>query len=286
MQLEPGTIMRAFHSCSITLALLLFSAVSALSATDDFEIHNRQFSVAIRGEDGSYEVRSNARPVLKSIVSAEINGRWTKSSEYPTHKISQSSFQDVLGKGRQLTVTFTGLAGAPTLAYVLRLYDELPYGDIEVQIRGTSAKPVMVQHIRPVEATGYPVLNLGGPDPSDRVLSDSYSEATVHIYDLNQAPQGRHFAVGSQLIYNRQSKQSLFLAALSADRFLTIFRLQADSINGELRAKSYTVDSAGTTEARMQAPWFRSLAPSERVQLSLPLASGKTLSSERLMLAV
>ena len=286
MQLELRTIMRAFRSWPITLGLMLFSAVPVLSATGDFEIHNRQFSVAVRGEDGSYEVRSDARPVLKSIVAAEVNGRWIKSSQYPTHKISQSSFQGVLGKGRQLTVTFTGLAGQPTLSYVLRLYAELPYGDIEVHVQGTAAKPVMVQHIRPVEATGNPVVDLGGPDASDRVLSDTYSEATVHIYDLDQAPQGMHFAVGSQLIYNRQSKQSLFLAALSADRFLTIFRLQADNVDGEFKAKSYTVDSAGTTEARVQAPWFRSLPPTERVQLSLPLASGETLSSERLMLAV
>ena len=279
-------MMRAFHCRLIVFAVALFSGVPALHAADDLSIHNHQFSVAVRSQDGLYEIRSGARPVLQSFVAAEINGRWIRSSQYPKHTISRSSFQDALGKGTQLIVSFTGLADEPTLSYVLRLYDELPYGDIEVQVHAAASRAVTVEHIRPLEAIGDPVLNLGAPDASDRVLSDGYSESGVHIYDLEQAPQGMHFAVGSQMIYNRQSKESLFLAALSADRFLSIFRLQAVSTDGSLRVKSYTVDSAGTTEARLQAPWFRSLPPSERVQLSLPLAPRETLSSERLMFSV
>src|SRR5690242_10283887 len=222
-------MMRAFHCRLIVFAVALFSGVPALHAADDLSIHNHQFSVAVRSQDGLYEIRSGARPVLQSFVAAEINGRWIRSSQYPKHTISRSSFQDALGKGTQLIVSFTGLADEPTLSYVLRLYDELPYGDIEVQVHAAASRAVTVEHIRPLEAIGDPVLNLGAPDASDRVLSDGYSESGVHIYDLEQAPQGMLFAVGSQMIYNRQSKESLFLAALSADRFLSIFRLQAVS---------------------------------------------------------
>src|ERR1041385_279679 len=98
-------MMRAFHCRSIVFAVALFSGVPTLHAADDLSIHNHQFSVAVRSRDGAYEILSGSRPVLRSLVGAEVNGRWIKSSQYPTHKISQSSFQDVLGKGRQLTVT-------------------------------------------------------------------------------------------------------------------------------------------------------------------------------------
>ena len=64
------------------------------------------------------------------------------------------------------------------------------------------------------------------------------------IRDLRDAPGGMHRAVGSQLIYNRKSGQSLFLGALSSERLLTIFHLQ---VKGS-RIESYTVDSTGTTE--------------------------------------
>jgi alpha-galactosidase len=267
------------------LGLLVLSYFPALSFADNLTISNHQLSVAVRNEDGAYEIHLPKHLVLRSIIGAEINHRWVRSSEYPKHKISRASFQDMLGPGQQLTVIFSGLAGQPNLSYTLRLYDDLPFGDIEVQVFNNLSRGAAVEHIRCVEAVGDPALDLAGPDSSNRVLSDSYSESRLHIYDLEQAPQGLHFAVGSQLIYNRQSKQSLFLGALSADKFLSIFHLRADT-GGSARMDSYTVDSGGTTEVRFTAPWSRSLPPSERIELSLPLSPGQSLSSERLMFEV
>jgi hypothetical protein len=55
-------------------------------------------------------------------------------------------------------------------------------------------------------------------------MSDSFSENwplwsapwELPFYDLGAAPRKMYRAVWSQLIYNRETKQSLFLAALSA----------------------------------------------------------------------
>ncbi len=90
-------------------------------------------------------------------------------------------------------------------------------------------KEVTVQSIRGMEALGEPLLNLGGPASADRVLSDSFSEdwPQLRLYDLGKAPGGMHRGVGSQLVYNRESKQSLFIGALTADRLLTVLHLQS-----------------------------------------------------------
>ena len=76
---------------------------------------------------------------------------------------SESTFNDELGSGRQVTVTCSGLDGKPELVYVLQLYDQRPYGTVQVQVRNTTGKEVTVQAIRSVDAIGEPILNLGGP---------------------------------------------------------------------------------------------------------------------------
>ena len=59
-----------------------------------------------------------------------------------------------------------------------------------------------------------------------------------------------HRGVGSQLIYNRQTKQSLFLGALTSDRFLTLLRLKAEGKGTEAKIASYTVESTGPLRFR------------------------------------
>ena len=90
-----------------------------------------------------------------------------------------------------------------------------------------------VQAIRPLDAIGRPIVELGGHLSADRVLSGSFSEdwPDLKIYDLGQVPNGIHRAAGSQLIYNRESKQSLFHGALTSDRFLTIFHLKTSTFH-------------------------------------------------------
>jgi hypothetical protein len=247
-------------------------------------------SCLVRAHDGAYEIQAynSARPVLRAIVAARIDHRWVKSSQYPNHQISQGVFHDELGHGQLFTVTSTGLAGLPDLVYMLRLYDSLPFGDIDVEVRNRTRKNVTVQAIRSLEAVGERLVDLGGRESLDRVLSDSFSEnrPALRIYDLEGAPQKMHRAVGSQLVYNQESRQSLFLGALSSQRFLTIMHLEAGTVRDEARIDSLTVDSTGTTEIQSPAVFPDAPAESDRVELSLPISPGGTMASERLSFSV
>jgi hypothetical protein len=138
---------------------------------------------------------------------------------------------------------------------------------------------------------GDSIINLGGRPSDERILSDSFSEdwPDLVIYDLGDAPGGMHRGAGSQLIYNRQSKQSLFLGALTSDRFLTLLRLNTAGKGDEAKVTSYTVDSTGTTEIQKDYSQAESLKvkslKSDRIELSLPLNPGEEMSSERVMFA-
>ncbi len=266
---------------------MIFGLVLAASAQSGVSIHNASLSVSVRPAEGAYEIRSQnlGDPVLETRVAAEIDHRWVRSSDYPQHHVAESTFTDALGAGHEIAVTFSRLSGAPDLICLLRLYDDLPYGDVEVRVQNTTGKSVTVQAIRSVEAMGKRAINLGASDSADRVLSDSFSEdwPVLRIYDLGQAPEGLHRGVGSQLIYNRESQQSLFLGALSSQRFLTILSLKAENdAFGKPQAVSFTVDSTGTQD--IQKDNALKEAPAEdRVELSLPLAAGEKLSSEPVM---
>jgi alpha-galactosidase len=277
----------AYKLAPFAVAVGLLLALSDLSRADDVSTRNRQLSVAVRSQDGSYAITAQGLigPVIRSIVGAEIDHRWVKSTDYPKHEISQSDFQDLLGHGHQLTIISTGLTHRPDLACIIRLYDSLPFGDIEVEVRNRTANSVTVQAIRSVEAVGNQLLHLGGAEKTDRVLSDSFSEnwPNMRIYDLGEAPQGMHRAVGSQLVYNRESKESLFLGALTSLRFLTIMHLQVRAGAPEPRVVSYTVDSTGTTEVQASVDGIVREQAVNGIGLSLPLASGGKMSSERLM---
>ena len=110
-----------------------------------------------------------------------------------------------------------------------------------------------MQAIRGVEAMGQPILNLGSAQSADRVLSDSFSEdwPDLALYDLGGARR-MHRGAGSQLVYNRESKQSLFLGALTSDRFLTLMHLRAERMGAKTKIASYTVESTGTTEVQKE----------------------------------
>lgn len=259
---------------------------------NDRTVHNQQLSVTAHSPDGSYEiqVQGAAYPAVRSIYGAEIDHAWLKSSDYPLHHISQSDFTNSLGSGRELSISSAGLAGRPDLVCTIRLYSALAYGEIEIDVHNTNGKAVTVQSIRSLEAIGNSPIRLGDSEGSDRVLSDSFSEdwPPMIIYDLGKAPKGLHLGVGSQLIYNRDSKQSLFFGALTSERFLTILRLQTEPAASSVpRFMSYTIDSTGTTEiqATDDESGIREGSAENRVELSLPLAPGRAINSERLMFA-
>jgi alpha-galactosidase len=278
-----GTSQRV--DCILAVCLLLLPA-SLRAQRTAIENPTNQISV---NPDGSYAIRAKgmAPPVVIGRVAAQIDHHWIASSDYPKHTASESAFDGSLGRGRALTLTFSGLRGQPDLSCVLRLYGNKPYGEIEAQVVNTTSKGVTVQTIRPMETVGTPPVSLGGSEAADRILSDSYSEdrPVMRIYDLGKAPGGVHRGVGSQLIYNRQSGASLFLGALASEKFLTVLRLAvARAGPAAPRIVSYTVDSTGTTEIQKDYA-LRNAPPQDRMELSLPVPPGKSLASEPLMFA-
>jgi alpha-galactosidase len=283
-------ILSVFRCAVMGIALGTFAVGSALCSAQ--QLTSSTLSVTVHREDGSYEFGSvGSQPTLRSSIGALVDHKWLHSGSYPTHSVSESPFSDSLGSGQQLTVTCSGLRGSPDLIYTIQLYTENPHGAIQVRVKNGTGKATSVQAIRSVEAVGDSILSLGGHASDERVLSDSFSEdwPDLVIYDLDGAPDGMHRGVGSQLIFNRQTKQSLFLGALTSDRFLTILRLKAEGKGADAKVASYNVDSTGTTEIQNDLSEAETLKvkslTSDRIELSLPLKPGEEMSSERVMFA-
>jgi alpha-galactosidase len=251
-------------------------------------LQGKSLSVSVNS-DGSYSISKAgiAGTVLRSDVEAEVNSQVLQSSAYPQHKTTQGEFHDDLGSGSTLTVTHTGLPGMPDLICTFHLYRDQDWGDMEVKVFNTTDRDISIHAIRSLHAMDGSAINLNGPASEDRILSDSYSEdrPQLAIRDLGAAPEGVHRAVGSQLIYNRQSGESLFLGALTSDRLLTIFHLREKVASSGAQIASYEAVATGTTEI-MKGESLRQSPAAEQVELSLAVKPAESLSSERLMFAV
>jgi len=266
-------------------------SLAQLAHAGDTTLRNKQEFVIVHSGDGSYELGQENHSAIHARVAVRVDENWVTSSDYPQHQISEASFDDALGHGHEATVQCSGLRTRPDLSYVIRLYDNINAGNIRVEIQNHTEKPVTVQSLRSVEAIGDQPLNMSAAASKDRILSDSFSEdwPPLKIYDLGKAPGGMHRAVGSQLIYNRESKESIFFGALTSDRFLTIMHLKTNSgAEHSAGVASYTVDSTGTTEIQATDPesGLRHGPAKNLVELSLPVAPDATLGSERLMFAL
>lgn len=241
---------------------------------------DKSIGVSVNTSDGSYSILDpvTKKPVLSSRVGVQIDHHWLKSTDYPKHNL----LRDSAGQATQLTVSNTGLSGQADLTYSLVLRADPPSVTITVKVHNPGPNSVTVQTLRSVEAIG-PYADLGGADASDRVLSDSWSEDRpgITIHDLADVRQGIDRAVGSQLIYNRDSKRSLFLGALASEKFATVLRLHVenDHISG------YEVDSTGTTELTKQNS-LREAPPEDQIELSLPVGRNGDLSSEPLLISI
>ena len=275
-----------------SLALLCTAAGQAHAAPRNAarelgSISGKNLTIAA-SSDGAYTVLSagSLSPVLRATVEAEVDAHLLRSPDYPRHTVAQSQFTDLFGTGTALTVTHTGLQGRPDLVCVFRLYSDRAWGDVEVRVANTTPRPVSVTAIRAIRAEDAPVINLNGPPSADRILSDSYSEdrPQLAIRDLGSAPGGLHRAVGSQLIFNRQSGQSLFVAALTSEKLLTVFHLKELTTAGSPAIVSFEAVAEGTTEILRGESLHESPA-AEQVDLALPVSPGESLSSERLMIA-
>jgi alpha-galactosidase len=267
-----------------SILLLGCAATAAAQQASENALHVRVEA------DGKYSIGLSGSKALALTagVGAEVDGRWLRGADYPHHEVKQIADEGYLGAADEWQVTWTGLQSAPDLVYRLRAYSGKPFADIQVTVHNGTGATIHVQAIRAMEASGGSIADLGGPVAEDRVLSDSFSEdrPAMKIHDLADAKDKMHRAVGSQLIYNRQSHQSLFLGALKSDRFLTILRLHVDdSSPGEPHISAFEADSTGTTELELENSLEHSPAQ-DRVELSLPVAPGGDLSSEELALSV
>ena len=245
-------------------------------------------SVAVNAQ-GVYSISEPAgtHPTIVSAVAAEVDGRWVRSTDYPHCDVRSSQTQGYLGQATQWQVICSGLHGQPDLTYRLRAYATRPFADLRVAVVNSSGKPINVESIRLVAASGGEVVSLGASVTADRVLSDSFSEdrPAMRIHDFDRIDHGMARAVGSQLIYNRDSHASLFIGALTSERFLTVLRLELASAAGVRSIAGYQVDSTGTTELEEE----NSLADSpaqDRITLSLPVTPGGRLDSETIVLSV
>src|ERR1035441_3071778 len=215
--LDDGGVLKMLRRLETAIRRSGMAAVAGLllAAAPGFgqRLENQALSLAANQQDGSYELGTRAgrtHPVLRARVGAEVDHQWIFANEYPRHRSSQSSFNDLLGTGREGVMTCAGLDGKPDLTYRLQLYDGLPYGTIQVEVQNRTAKNVTVQAIRGVEAVDRAPVELAGRESAARVLSDSFSEdwPNLVLYDLGRGPRQMHRGVGSQLIYNRDRKST------------------------------------------------------------------------------
>src|ERR1035438_1209260 len=272
-------------TCGIAIRTLVFALI-LVAPCGAQQLANDKLSIRRNASHGTYQLAvRGAQPIFTSRVAAQVNHEWLRSTEYPRHTVSESQFTDDLGSGRTITLTTYGLRDKADLIFAIQLYDQAPYAALQVTIQNTTEKTITLQSVRALELVGDVALSLGGRASADRVLSDSYSEdrPDLRLYDLGKAPGGMHRGVGSQLIYNRESKQSLFIGALTADRLLTYLHLQTSGEDDEDKIVSYSVDLAGTTEIQKEYDLKNSPAENQ-FDLNLPIEPGAKFVSERLML--
>ncbi len=256
------------------------------------ELDQGPLAVSINPDNGTYSLATKAGlQVLRDVtISAKVNGKWIHGMDYSKPTISREVSIGELGQCRTWEVTYPGTQMMPTLMYKIRTYTKLPGGDVQVFIRNSTAKKIVIQDIRSVDARGSTALNLGAEETDDRILSDSVSEnrPVIRVHDLADTSDqlsSMHRGVGSQLIYNRKSGNSLFFGALTSDKFLTILKLHLGGTAAAPHIASYEVDSAGTTELTKEDSLQR--APIEdQIELSLPVLPGKDLASERLYFSI
>jgi alpha-galactosidase len=273
------------HRFAFLLTFACIFCVPCLSSAQDKpgeSLQAKTIGVAVQPGDGTYTIFDPASKelIVHAAVAAQIDHHWVKSSDYPHHSMWRENTAAELGAEDSITITNQGLVNQPDLICSLRLHSAPDFVTITVTVKNAGHHATTVQAIRSVQAEGS--LGLGGSDADDRVLSDSFSEDRpgIVIHDLPDAENGMHRAVGSQLIYSRDSKRDLFLGTLSSDKFLTVLRLHVNKDH----IASYEVDSTGTTELEKENSLHDS-APEDQIELSLPLAPGGELSSERLLIS-
>lgn len=272
--------------CGVILAVSLLPITVANAQQHDV------IQIAASEADGSYTIESSGidGPVIRASAAAKVDGKWLHAADYPKHIVATATTTGELGAAKTITVRYTGRQKAPDLLLRLRAYADVPFGDLQLTAINTTGAPVEIQSLRVLDAKNEikgGTINLGAPAAADRVLSDSFSEdrPAMQLRDLGNVENHVHRAVAVQLFYNQQSKQSWFIGALTSDKFLSVLRLHMTSSGSNAAMGSYEVDSTGTTELLTENS-LRNSPAKDRVELSLRLAPGSELNSERMLFGV
>jgi len=285
--MHPRSTLRSRRNIH-SLVSLLIGACSFTWVATNATAQSGQVKISVNAADGSYSIGASGltNPVLRASVAAKINGKWLREADYSHFTVSKQTAEGELGLADEWILSYTDPQGKPELRVRLRTYRNTAFGEAQVTVRNTTGQPIHVQAIRVMDATGASLLDLGGPASSDRVLSDSFSEdrPAMQIRDLANAEDQLHRGVGSQLLYNLQSHKSWFIGTLTSDKFLSVLRLHM-APGDPTKTASYEVDSTGTTELLKENSLLTSV-PADQIELSLPLAPGAELSSERMLFSV
>ena len=275
--------MRPVSRTFCLLAVLCCPAVLSLLAADP----KLGLDIVVGEKDGSYTIAADGHAVVHANAAVKVNGKWFRAADYPEHHTTSAAVDGALGSAKEWSVTSAGLKDAPTLLLKIRAYGSQPFGELQVTASNSTGKPLEIEAIRVLDAKSEHLLDLGGPAAADRVLSDSFSEdrPAMQLRDLTNAEKQVHRGVGSQLVFNRQSGQSWFIGALTSDKFLSVLRLHMAPGPNSDQIASYEIDSTGTTELLSENSLQESPAQ-DRVELSLPLAPGAGLTSERMLFSV
>ncbi len=271
---------------TLIVAVLCLGTLFLAANVSAQQAENAALTVRVNSKDGTYQVAMRGgQPIFTSRTGVQLDHQWIRSTDYPHHEVAESKFSDELGSGRSITLQNSGLPDKPEFAETIQVYDNAPYATLQLQIGNTTRKAFTLQSARVIDAMGDSPLNLVGSTAADRVLSDSFSEdrPALKIYDLGKAPHGMHRAIGSQMIYNRESKQSLFVAAVTADKLLTYLHIQASGDGDRMKIDSFSADFAGTTE--IQKDFDLKEGPAEnQLEVRLPIEPGGKFVSEKVML--
>ncbi len=289
---------------SIAVGVVLRAGASPRTAQDSASMSNGAVSITVDPASRTFAVASaDGRQIFRAGSSVEVGSERIEIAKYPNVATERSTFTDELGAGDQLTTKFSGQAGKPDVERVLRVYHDSPFASITLRLINTSSGSVVVHSLRVIDvatqaSASHPQIDLGGAESRDRVLADSFSEdrPTERIYDLGKAPDyksfddvsdklsGMHMGVGSQLIFNRDSGNDLFLGALTSHRWLTIFHLATSASSGDAKVASLTVDSTGTKEPEQHEALSRS-KPADQMDASVTVKPGESLESEPVLIA-
>ena len=245
-------------------------------------------SVAVDTKNCSYTISSPALDgeVLRGHPAVRVGRKWVEASSYPSCTEAHSSVAGELGAADETTLRFSGLQDAPDLLLRIRRYNEKPFGELQLTAKNTTGQPIQIEALRLIEASGSDLIHLGASSATNRILNDSFSEDRpgMQLHDLSDSEKQMHRAVGAQLIYNQQTHQSWFIGALTSDKFLSVLRLHMASDHSTV-TKSYEVESTGTTEL-LEENSLQDSPAADRVELSLPVAPGESLASERMLFSV